>query len=194
MTTVYFVRHAQPDHGWKENRTRPLTDLGREDCRLVTDFFRHISVDLFYCSPYIRSLDTIRQAASDHHQEIRTDERLRERDSLPGSNSRERIAKRWEDLDLCEEGGESIAMVQSRNIQCLHQILSEHPGKTIVIGTHGTALSSILRYYDPSFGAEDFFRIIDWMPYVIQLDFEGTRLLRKTEHCYKDRPFHGKDR
>ena len=26
MTRVYFVRHAQPEHDWEEDRTRPLTE------------------------------------------------------------------------------------------------------------------------------------------------------------------------
>ena len=30
MTRVYFVRHAQPEHDWKEDRTRPLTEKGRK--------------------------------------------------------------------------------------------------------------------------------------------------------------------
>ncbi len=35
------------------------------------------------------------------------------------------------------------------------------------------ALSAILGHYDPSFGCEDFFRFMNWMPYIIELDFEG---------------------
>ena len=30
MTRVYFVRHAQPEHDWEEDRTRPLTEEGRK--------------------------------------------------------------------------------------------------------------------------------------------------------------------
>lgn len=29
MTKVYFVRHAQPEHDWEEDRTRPLTEEGK---------------------------------------------------------------------------------------------------------------------------------------------------------------------
>ena len=29
MTRVYFVRHAQPEHDWEEDRTRPLTEKNR---------------------------------------------------------------------------------------------------------------------------------------------------------------------
>lgn len=49
------------------------------------------------------------------------------------------------------------------------------------------ALSAILGHYDPSFGCEDFFRFMNWMPYIIELDFEGDRLVRKVEHLFVDK-------
>lgn len=67
-------------------------------------------------------------------------------------------------------------------------------GKKIVIGTHGTALSTILNYYDSEFGCSDFLRIIDWMPYIIELDFDGDKLLSIVEHCYIEKVFQGKER
>ena len=66
--------------------------------------------------------------------------------------------------------------------------------KDIVVGTHGTALSTILNFYDKSFGCEDFLRIIDWMPYIIELDFEGDKLVGKYEHCHVEKEFKGKQR
>lgn len=54
--------------------------------------------------------------------------------------------KRWADHDYHEEGGESLAMVQERNIEALNEILSENIDKEVVIGTHGTALSTILNW------------------------------------------------
>ena len=56
---MYFVRHAQPEHDWKEDRTRPLTKEGQK--------------------PYKRSMDTIADAAAFFGKEIITDKRLRER-------------------------------------------------------------------------------------------------------------------
>ena len=35
MTKVYFVRHAQPEHDWEEDRTRPLTEEGKKDSEIV---------------------------------------------------------------------------------------------------------------------------------------------------------------
>ena len=72
------------------------------------------------------------------------------------------------------------------------KIIEQYEWADIVIGTHGTALSTILNFYDSNFGCEDFLRIIDWMPYIIELDFEGDKLIAKQEHCYIEKEFKGK--
>lgn len=191
MTRVYFVRHAQPEHAWKEDRTRPLTEEGKKDSAIVLDFLKVKNIDVFYCSPYKRSMDTIAEAAAFWGKEIITDERLREREKGPNGNNHGMFHKRWADHDYHEDGGESIDMVQKRNMEALSKILSDNPDKEIVVGTHGTALSTILNFYDNSFGCENFLRIIDWMPYIIELDFEGGRLVGKHEHCYVEKEFNG---
>lgn len=191
MTRVYFVRHAQPEHDWEEDRTRPLTEEGKKDSGIVLDFLKDKKIDAFYCSPYKRSMDTIAEAASFFNEEIRTDERLREREKGADGNTFGMFRKRWANHDYHEEGGESIAMVQRRNMDALNQILSSNPNKEIVVGTHGTALSTILNYYDSGFGCDDFLRIIDWMPYIIELDFEGDKMVGKQEHCHVKKEFKG---
>ncbi len=204
MTRVYFVRHAQSEHDCEDDRTRPLTSEGREDAGAVLRFFQNVKVchdgrdgrpvqiDGFYCSPYRRSLDTIAETAAFYGKEIITDERLREREKGPGGNCHDMFRKRWADHRYHEEGGESLKMVQRRNIAALQEILSVNEGKNLVIGTHGTALSTILHYYDNSYNCDSFLRIIDWMPYIIELDFEGTELVGKTEHLYIEKEFRGK--
>ncbi len=189
MTKVYFVRHAQPDHSWKDDRTRPLTEEGKKDSEIVSEFLKDKKIDVFYSSPYKRSMDTIADAAASLGKEIITDERLREREKGPDGNNHDMFQKRWADHDYHEEGGESINMVQKRNMEALNEILVANRDKEIVLGTHGTALSTILNFYDNSFGCEDFLRIIDWMPYIIELDFEDDKLVGKHEHCYVEKEF-----
>lgn len=191
MTRVYFVRHAQPDHAWRDDRTRPLTEEGRKDAAIVLDFLKDKKIDAFYCSPYRRSMDTIAGAADFFKKEILTDERLREREGGQDGNNHGMFRKRWADHDFHEDGGESIAMVQKRNMEALDKILTNHPDQTVVVGTHGTALSSILNHYDHDFGCEDFLRIIDWMPYIIELDFEGGKLVGRQEHVHVEKEFKG---
>jgi len=174
MTSLYFVRHAQPVHGWEDDRTRPLTEEGFADSGKVAEVLRNINIDFFYSSPYKRSFDTIFGSATEKGMEIHVDERLRERVKGFESNNHALFKKRWNDFNFHEECGESLNMVQKRNIAAVCDILKRHCGKNIVIGTHGTALSSILTYFQPTFGYKDFMRIIDFMPYIIRLDFYGT--------------------
>lgn len=194
MTKVFFVRHAQPEHNWKDDRTRPLTREGKADSKIVLDFLKDKKIDAFYCSPYKRSMDTISDTADFFGMEIITDERFREREKGAEGNQYGMFEKRWNNHDYHEEGGESINMVQERNVAALMEILGDNKDKTIVIGTHGTALCSVLNYYNPEFGCKDFLRIIDWMPYVIELDFEGDRLVSQKEHCHVEKEFKGKAR
>lgn len=191
-TQVYFVRHAQPEYIWEDERTRPLTAEGKQDSKIVLDFLKDKEIDVFYCSPYKRSHDTVADTAAFYGKEIITDERLREREKGFNGNTHEMFEKRWADHNYHEEDGESINMVQRRNIAALQEILAENKGRKIVIGTHGTALSTILNFYHPEFGCGDYLRIIDWMPYIVELDFDGDKLLSVKEHRYIEKEFPGK--
>lgn len=182
MTSVFFVRHAQPDGTWTDDRTKPLTPLGLEERKKVSLLLSEIPIDAFFSSPYKRSIDTISECAKIFKMNIHTDERFRERQSgANGYSTIDMIQRRWNDFLFHEEDGESLESVQSRNIEVLNEILHLHVNKNIVIGTHGTALSTILNYYDSSFGCEGFIRIWHSMPYVIRLDFNNSKYIGKEE-------------
>ncbi len=189
MKQLYFVRHAEPDYDWKDDKTRPLSPVGLADCCAVTRALHDIAVDRFLSSPYKRSCDTVRESAADHALDIVTDERLREREQGLLPNSWEMLERRWRDFDFCEGGGESLNMVQRRNIEAVFELLADGKDETIVIGTHGTALSTILNYFDPNYGFSGFKRMIDFMPYVIRLDFRGLTCVGKEEILIVKKPF-----
>ena len=81
MTRIYFVRHAQPDETWADDRTRPLTQLGLSDRNKVTKLLTDTKIDTCISSPYLRSLDTIADYAASLGMTVTIDERLRERKS-----------------------------------------------------------------------------------------------------------------
>lgn len=194
MTSIYFVRHAEPVHDHEDNRTRPLTETGREDAKKVTEALREIHLDYAVSSPYIRSVDTILECVREHHLTLETDERFRERGKGIHGNEAGMFQKRWADFSYCEEGGESLGEVQQRNIEALLELLKSHPDENVILGTHGTALSTILNYFDPAYQCDSFLRIIDFMPYIIRLDFEGTACIGNEEILIVEKEFTGKNR
>ena len=183
-TTIIFVRHAQSVYG-EDDRIRPLTREGLEDRAIVLETLKDRHIDAFLCSPFKRSIDTIAPTAVHFGMEIRTDERFRER--MSGSFGADLLQRRWADFSFAEEGGECLASVQKRNVEALTDVLREYAGKTVVIGTHGTALSTIRNHYDPSFGLADFERIVQWMPYIVEMEFERETLVGVRELAYVDK-------
>jgi len=194
MTSIYFVRHSQPEHSWEDDRTRPLTQEGTEDSQKVTEFLSKTNANFYISSPYKRSIDTIKGCSTVHQINILTDERFREREKGLEGNDFGMFQKRWNDFDFHEEGGESLNMVQKRNVEALLEVLKENRRKNIIVGTHGTALSTILNHFEPSFCCDDFLRIIDFMPYIIRLDFEGINYVGKEELLIIKKEFQGKNR
>ena len=181
ITRIIFVRHAKTQYG-EDDRIRPLTEDGLKSREVVVETLKEIKIDGFLSSPYKRSIDTIQTTADYFGMPIKTDERFRER--KVGTWESGWLEKRWADFTVAEEGGECLGSVQERNIEALKEVLSEYSGKTVVIGTHGTALSTILNYYDNSFGLNDFLRIVGWMPYIVELTFDGENLIEKKELAY----------
>ena len=190
MTRIYFVRHCQSDHTKNsDERTRPLTAEGIEDSRAVLNHLNDKNIDVFISSPYKRSYDTIVKAAEYYHIQIQTDERLRERKSGKNGNNFEMFKKRWADKNYAEPEGESLYSVQKRNIEAIQEITESYHDKNIVVGTHGTALSTILNYYNPAFNCDDFIRMINYMPYIVKFEFDGTRYIGVTEELIIEKEY-----
>lgn len=181
MTELFFIRHAQSCMGWADDAARPLTSEGERDAAQVTRVLHDTALDAVVSSPYVRALSTLRGCAMDHGLDIETDRRLIERMRGQGGGTEDWVRKRWADFACCEPGGESLASVQRRNMAAVTDILHRYAGKAVAIGTHGTALSTILRWYDPAFDGEAFFRMEYYMPYIVHMTFDGETLVEQEE-------------
>lgn len=179
MTTVYFVRHAQPNYENHDDLTRELTEKGLQDRMKVVEVLREIPVHAVLSSPYKRAVDTVQPLADQRGLSVVTDADFRERKVGDGwLEDFTSFAKRqWADFDFALEHGESLRQVQVRNAAALERALARYDGKTIVIGSHGTALSSLVEYYVPGFGYEGFDRIRNIMPWVVRFTFEGRNCI-----------------
>ncbi len=183
MTTVYFIRHAEPDYTNHNDRERPLTIKGKEDCKLVTDYLRDKNIDVVLSSPYVRAVETIKDFADTYGHTIITVDAFRERKVDSGwiADFNQFAERQWCDFDYKLSDGECLREVQIRNIDALMHVLREHRGKNIVVGSHGTALSTIINYFEPTFGYNDFQRIRSLMPWIVKLTFQGDELVHMEE-------------
>ncbi|MBY5034079.1 histidine phosphatase family protein [Streptococcus gallolyticus] len=184
MTTrVYFIRHAEPNYENHNDFLRELTTKGLQDSQKLVNLFDKIAIDAFFSSPYKRSIDTISPLANSRHKEITTVTDFRERkitdiwiEDFAGFTE-----KQWADFSYKLDGGESLSQVQTRNITALEILLQEYSEKTIIIGTHGTALSTIINYYDPSFGYNEFQKIKHIFPWCVKMEFDNLAHLSTQE-------------
>ncbi|MFV0551327.1 MAG: histidine phosphatase family protein [Anaerorhabdus sp.] len=175
VTTIYFVRHATSDHTNRDERTRGLTEKGLQDCKLVTEYLNDKDIDFLFSSPYHRSVLTIQDFANKSNLDIQCIEDFRERKVDSGwiENFEEFARKQWSNFTYKLNDGEPLCEVQKRNIHTLQKLLIDYKDKTFVIGTHGTALSTIINYYQSTFQFDDFWNIVDVMPWIVKMTFDN---------------------
>lgn len=179
MTEIYFIRHAEPNYKNHNDVLRELTPKGIKDREIVTTFLKNKNIDAVLSSPYLRSIDTVKHFADKYNYSIEIIEDFRERkvDSVWIEDFTAFCKQQWNDFSYKLSDGESLGEVQNRNINALKYILSKYEDKNVVIGSHGTALSTIINYYDKSFGYDDFEKIKALMPWIVRFKFDGERMV-----------------
>ena len=175
MTQLYFIRHAQPNFENHKDSERELSPKGRKDCALVTEFLLDKNISAVYSSPFRRAVDTLGEFAALRGLPIRILDDFRQRrvDSGWIEDFTAFSRRQWEDFSYRLSGGECLREVQARNLRALRRVLRECPDASVAVGTHGTALSTLLNAYDPGFGHADFERIKTLMPWAVHFTFFG---------------------
>lgn len=178
MTTIYFVRHAKPNFENHDDRTRELSEKGMEDRKLVTAYLKDKQIDAVLSSPYKRAVDTVKHFADSIGVPVIEADDFRERkvDSV-WIEDFDRFCKcQWNDFSYKLSDGETLSEVQTRNIKALKDVLNKYKDRNVVIGSHGTALSTIINYYDKTFGYDEFMAIKSLMPWIVKFSFCGEEI------------------
>ena len=183
MTIIYFVRHAEPNYNNHDDKNRELTLKGIKDTKLVTEFLKDKKVDYIFSSPFKRSIDTVKHFSEFIGKNIEIVEDFRERkvNDVWIEPFHDYCKAQWKDFDYKMENGESLREVQIRNINALEKLLAEYEDNILVIGSHGTALSTIINFYDNNFAYEQFLKYQKLMPWIVKLTFDKSKLL-EIEH------------
>ena len=182
MTNIYFIRHAESDTSVRNGRIRPLTEKGMASRALVTEFLQNKNISAVLSSPFKRAVDTISGFADKNGFGIEIVEDFREQKSSSdmrrdNPDFRLNLERQWFDFTYAFSDGECLKEVQERNIAALSSVLSAHKNKNIAIGTHATALSAIINYYDSTYGFKDFEEMEHKLPWAVKMAFDGLKCI-----------------
>ncbi|GGG70466.1 histidine phosphatase family protein [Paenibacillus radicis (ex Gao et al. 2016)] len=187
-TIIYMVRHAESPYTEGTERTRGLTIKGKGDVEKITAILKEEGIDIVVSSPYNRAILSIEGLAQNLGVEIKTFEDLRERyfaeEIIENAELMSAITDKFYDFDYCLPGGESNSDCQNRSISVLKNILKEHSGKKIAIGTHGLVMTLMMNYFDSSYGLNFLNQLKK--PDIYKLSFENLELKEVTRLWNED--------
>ncbi|MCM3758213.1 histidine phosphatase family protein [Sporosarcina aquimarina] len=175
MSKLYVIRHCAARGQAPE---APLTAQGTQQAEWLTEFFSTQNVDHIISSPFERAIQSITPFSQVTGIPIVKDERLKER-VLSNENLEdwlEKLKVTFEDMELRYNGGESSKDAMNRIIGLFAEIIKSDM-KTSIIVTHGNLLSLALKYYDSSFGFEDWKKLSN--PDIYLLQFDGDQVIIK---------------
>lgn len=153
-TRLLLVRHGQTslsaDDAFCGVTEVPLSPIGHQQAEALAERLRPQHVDVLYCSPQQRALETATPLAAALSLEIQKLEALREIDFGRWEN-RTRAELFRDDPQLLAAwerglwmgnppGGETRQAVIARVVPCVIDLLNKHTGQTILLVSHRTTL------------------------------------------------------
>lgn len=159
-TTILLVRHAESAANaaqmFGSQSDTPLTERGRLQSSRLSAALANVRVDHVYSSDLSRARDTVVPIAEARGLTVVERAAFRERSvgeltGLSFDQAKERYPDAWRvlvtrDPDGRPPGGESLRDLQSRLGAALDEVIREHAGRAVLIGSHGGAIVMMTRY------------------------------------------------
>ena len=160
MTHLYLIRHCEAESNLYRRCCGQydcqVTENGLRQISALTDRFASIHLDAVYSSDIYRAMRTVSPLAERQGLTVTPVSGVREMHMGNWENQawgnismfdpvgHDQFIKAAHQLDLRPSGGESIWGVSRRVRDTLAMLAEAHPGQTIAVATHGTALRSFL--------------------------------------------------
>jgi len=146
---IVLVRHAQPfvpTPGGPDEYHRSLTEDGLAAAERLVELLAEPVPAAIVSSPYLRAVQTVAPLARALGLPIHTDHTLREWDHglEPTPDYARHFAASWADPAFARPGGESLQAPTDRAVAALTAVAHEYPGRTVVVGSHGTFIAQAL--------------------------------------------------
>jgi broad specificity phosphatase PhoE len=153
-TRLLLARHGQTALSLSDafcgTTEAPLTATGREQAERLAQRLSREHIDALYCSPQGRTRETAKPVAALLNLEIQIREALREMNfGLWEQRVQADVAREWpQEMAAWKRGswvtqlpgGETQQAVIARIVPCIVELLAAHPGQTVLIVSHRTAL------------------------------------------------------
>ena len=162
ITTIYYIRHAEPV---KDNKTKIegkteqdlnesicLSPKGKMQAKKLSEIEQLQNLNQVWSSNYTRAIDTAKFIANKNNKEIIIEPNLGERKLgdleklklLGRTKNRSYTQEQLLDENLKNEGGESHKEVKERIYNVTVDILNKNKGNTCAIISHGAAIKFLL--------------------------------------------------
>jgi probable phosphoglycerate mutase len=159
MTTIGLVRHGVTDWN-QEGRMQgkndiPLNAEGRRQAELLGKRMEEEQWDYIYSSNLSRARETADIIAAHMGKHVEGyDPLLAERSfgTLEGTTEQERISRWGADWKNAEHGGETREAVIERGMKLLEEMERRHPGKRVLLVSHGALIGALVETLFPDFG------------------------------------------
>ncbi len=157
MTTIYLIRHSKPlkvnneytkDDLQTQNEKKILSFDGEKIAQARFESCIFDDVDCVYSSNYIRAISTAKYVAEKNNLEINIVDELGERKF--GISSWSELPENFERKQFLDENykignGENQKQVSERMYSAITKILDANKNKKVVIISHATAISYLLK-------------------------------------------------
>jgi 2,3-bisphosphoglycerate-dependent phosphoglycerate mutase len=180
MKRLYIVRHCSATG---QAADAPLTNDGREQANLLSDFLARQKIDAILSSPFVRAIQSIEPFAKRANLHVQLDERLAERvlSSEPMDNWLDCLQQTFSDFELAFDGGESSGQAMNRAVAALGDVSALNQGSTVVV-THGNLMTLLLRHFDERFGFETWAALTNPDVYLVAMNGSESTVKRVWGH------------
>jgi probable phosphoglycerate mutase len=149
---ILLARHGETDWNserrWQGHADRPLNDVGREQARALAETLAKRGIDVVYSSDLARAHETALIVAERLDLPVGVDAGLREVDVgdwagrlLTEIEEADPAGfQRWREGRKAWNGGESYEEMGERVVAAVLRLAARHPGRTILIVTHGGSI------------------------------------------------------
>lgn len=158
MTTLYLLRHGQSEwnvlHKVQGQEDTALTERGIEQAGMAAERLKDEKIDIIYSSDLRRAYDTAEIVGNKLNLDVNKLESIREvhfgvwqgldLDTIKKEHGDDYKLWRTEPHNLNIKDAENLHTLRDRVLKDIQNLVSENPGKKILLVSHGAAIKALI--------------------------------------------------